>query len=190
MHTVKFGAGTHISEAAIQLVDAAELYGEACGTFNEIELRASKGTEAAAVVASFNAQLDAREEAWNASPEGISYRAKQLAEIAAAQEKHDAMVAGLATLDFANGVAVLDWICGIQDATDHVGVNVARDQIISQFAAHGFEPNVNCGDAFKADDRENVLRWIVGQALDGLRSVAIHGIIHKFAGEWKSKFEN
>lgn len=190
MHTVEFDAGMHIDNAAKILVAAALEHGEARGTFNDVELIATAAVSPADVVASFHEQSDARAEAWRASPEGIAYAERQQAEVRAAQQKHGDMVAALDGLDFNSGAAVLDWVCGIQDATDRVGVTVDRERIISTFAAHGFEPNVNCGGAFKADDRDNVLRWIVGQALDGLRHVAIHGVIHKFAADWKAKFAN
>lgn len=38
-----------------------------------------------------------------------------------------------------------------------------------------------------AEDRENVFRYIVGQCLDGLKSVAIHSIMHKFVAGWKKQ---
>lgn len=85
-------------------------------------------------------------------------------------------------------VAVLDWLCAIQDSTDHVSVAVDKAAIIGAFESAGFKPNVNCGPAFREDDRDNVFRYLVGQALDGLQSVAIHEIIHKFSDDWKAKF--
>lgn len=190
MHTVEFYAGMHIQNAAVALCAAARKHGKARGTFNEIELTASRDTDPAEVVASFGAQQDARTNAWRESPEGIAHAAKMAAEVKAAQQKHDEMVAALDGLDFTDGVAVLDWVCSIQSATDRVGVQVDREKILAAFAARGFAPNVNCGEAFNPDDRDNVLRYIVGQALDGVRSVAIHGVIHKFAADWKAKFDN
>jgi hypothetical protein len=190
MHTVEFHAGMHLDNAAKLRVAAAAEHGEARGMFNDIELTAAAGVSPDTIVKSFHDQSEARSEAWRNSPEGKAYAAKQAAEIATAQDKHDDMVRALPNLDFKNGAAVLDWLCDIQGATDRVGVAVDKDAILATFAAHGFHPGVNCGDAFKADDRENVLRWLVGQALDGLQHVAIHGVIHKFAADWKAKFDN
>ena len=190
MHTVGFPAGMHIQGAAEQLVAAAAQHGEAQGIFNEITLTAQRDTVPGALVDFYHQESERRAEEWRNSPEGRTATAKREADLQTAQETHDAKVRELATLDFKNDVEVLDWLCSIQDATDHVGVSVNKVKIINKFRAHGFDPNVNCGKHFKPDDRENVFRWLVGQALDGLQSVAIHGIIHEFAADWKSKFLN
>lgn len=190
MHTIEFSAGTHIDQAAMLLVAAAAEHGEAQGSFNEITLTAKAGTAPADVVKFWHRESEARAEAWRNSPEGKAAEARRLERIESMQSKHDQLVLGLTSLDFANPAAVLDWLCAIQEATDHVGVAVNKSLILDIFTGHGFKANVNCGDDFEPGDRDNVFRWIVGQALDGLQHVAIHGVIHKFAGEWKSKFLN
>ena len=64
------------------------------------------------------------------------------------------------------------------------------DRLHCLFGEHGYEPGVNTGDDFAVDDRENVGRYIIGQALDGIRSVGSpHPIIHKFATDWLSATE-
>jgi hypothetical protein len=90
--------------------------------------------------------------------------------------------------NFTNDVAVLDWLCEMQPASDRAGVIVRRQTILDIFAKHGFLPGVNCGKNFRPESRENVHRWLIGQALATLESFAIHGIVHKFAREWKDKF--
>lgn len=190
MHTVEFGCGMHVAEAAKLLVAEAAEHGRAQGVFNDVTLTATPDMAPEAVVALYHQESERRAEEWRNSPEGRAATAKSEADLRAAQETHDSKVRELESIDFTNDAAVLDWLCAIQAATDHVGVSVAKEKIISAFRAHGFEPNVNCGSAFKADDRDNVFRWLVGQALDGLQSVAIHGVIHKFAADWKSKFLN
>lgn len=180
--------GQHINSFCAELVKAAGRHGEARGVFNETEVVADRN----ATVESLYAQWETKqEEAWIAyrnSPEGKAQIAAHEANVRAAQDLHDRLVHDLATLDFKNDVAVLDWICAIQDSTDHCSVSVNKTAILAAFDAAGFKANVNCGRDFRSEDRDNVFRYIVGQALDGLKSVAIHGIIHKFAGEWKDKF--
>lgn len=180
--------GQHITSFAAQLVRAAEASGEARGVFNGVEIIAERGATADGLRDQWQRKTDAAHVAYLNSPTSRAAKAKREAGIAAAQETHDNLVRDLATLDFENDVAVIDWICAIQDSTDHVSLVVDKPRIIAAFEAAGFAVNVNCGPAFKADDRDNVFRYLVGQALDGLKSVAIHGIIHKFAGEWKDKF--
>lgn len=187
-HQVEFHAGVHINKAAEILIAAATEHGEAHGIFNEIMLKASPSMTVAEVVADYHQRLDAREVAWRNSPEGQAAERDREERVRASQEKHDLLVRGLASLDFTNDIAVLDWLCAIQDATDHVSVVVRKNEILETFKRHGFEPGANCGDNFKGDDRENVFRYIVGQALGTLQHVAIHGIIHKFAADWKAEF--
>lgn len=190
MHTIDFSAGTHIDRAAMLLVAAAAEHGEAQGSFNDIMLTAKAGAAPADVVDLFNRESAARAEAWRNSPEGKAAEQRRVQAIADAQAKHDKLVLDLMTLDFKNPMAVLDWLCAIQDATDHVGVRVEKAVILDMFTGNGFKPGVNCGSDYKADDRDNSFRWLVGQALDGLQHVAIHGVIHRFAADWKAKFQN
>lgn len=188
MHTIQFGAGEHIEEAAQKLVTAAHEHGSACGTFNDILLTAKDGDTLAGILAAWRAESKARAEAYAASPEGIKAARDAADRRTAAQWKHDALMDVLPRLDFSDDTKVLDWLCEMQDPSDHVGVAVDKKAILDAFAAHGFLPGVNCGEDFNGADRDNMHRWLVGQALSTLQSVAIHGIIHKFADEWRTKF--
>lgn len=180
--------GQHINNFAAELAREAAKHGAATGKFNDIELVASASSTADDLIAQWDQKMQDARIAYQNSPEGKAHAAAREARINAAQETHDRLVRDLGTLDFNDDVAVLDWICAIQDSTDHVSVVVNKAAILSAFEAAGFEPGANVGDAFKPDDRENVFRYIVGQALDCLKSVAIHGIVHKFVDDWKSKF--
>lgn len=190
MRTIEFMPGTRVDEAAAELVHVAEKYGEAQGSFNQIMLTAKRDTAPEDIVEYFHRESAARAEAWRNSPEGKAYEARRVADVATNQAVHDRLVAQLPELDFGNPVSVLNWLCAIQGATDHAGVSVNKAAILEAFTAHGFTPGANCGADFRADDSDNVFRWLVGQALDGLQHVAIHGVIHDFAAGWKAKFRN
>jgi hypothetical protein len=98
-------------------------------------------------------------------------------------------MAKLRTLDFSNDVAVLDWLCAIQEPSNHIGVILRRQTIVHAFESHGFVEGANCGPDYKPGNRENMYRYLVGQALNGIKSgPAIHPIFHKFVGEWKAQF--
>lgn len=187
---MEFSAGQHVQSAAEALVRAAREHGTANGSFNDIEMVADGSMDADAIVAKWSRDMDARSVAYRNSPEGKAAEARREAEVVRLQEVHDIAVQDLRTLDWSSDVAVLDWLCRIQDATDHVDVTVRKSDIIDEFHRHGYAAGANCGDAFHADDRDNVHRYIVGQALDGLASVAIHGIVHKFVADWKTRFVN
>ncbi len=107
-----------------------------------------------------------------------------------AQRKIDALVDRLPNLDFSNQEAVLDWICEFQDPSDHIGVVKDQQKILETFAEHGYQPSVNTGEALDRENSNNVARYIIGQALDGLQddAGAIRHVIHKLTDDWKKKF--
>jgi hypothetical protein len=189
MHTVEFLAGEPIARAAAQLVEAAREHGSARGSFNEIELTAEAGTTVDQVLATWERENAERAEAYRKSPEGMAAERERIERRSALQQKHDDLMRSLPALDMWNDAAVLDWLCAMQEPSDHAGVIVTRDTIVSWFEKHGYVAGANCGPDFRKGDRENEFRYLVGQALDGLkRGPSIHGIIHKFAAEWKAEF--
>lgn len=101
----------------------------------------------------------------------------------------DNAIVKLQSLDFTNQVEILDWICSIQDASDHTDVHTDSTFILMLFNMNGYLPDVNTGDEFDGDDPDNFARYIIGQALSGLRTVGVvHHVVTRFAGEWKNKF--
>ncbi len=96
----------------------------------------------------------------------------------------------LSNLNFADDVAVLDWLCEFQDPSDHVGVVKQPGEVLSTFAANGYHPNVNTGKDFNKNDRDNVARWIIGQALSDLACEvgAINHMVVHFTEKWKQRF--
>ena len=185
---VYFMGGCHIDEAARMLVRAAREHGYVYGNFNEITLQADRASTAEVIIEYFYGELKRRDDAYRNSPQGKAAAAKNAAEIAETQQRYDAMVASLSSLNFNNDEAVLNWICEAQEPSDRVGIDQRRAIVLKAFADHGWYPAVNCGETFNGDDRDNFVRWIVGQALDGLRTVAIHSLVHKFADQWRAKF--
>ena len=158
--------------------------------FNDIELTATSDSDVNAIVKFYNDESERRDEEYDNSPAGRKAAREVEERKATAQQKHDALMRRLPNLDFSNDVAVLDWLCEFQDPSDYIGVVKQQDVVLTTFAAHGYYPSVNCGKDFNENDRDNFARWLIGQALDGLRSEvgAIHQVIHKFADDWKKKF--
>lgn len=190
MISVDFHAGMHISDAAKMLCEAADEYGEAAGAFNNITLTATRGNTAAAIVAEFEARTAAAAaaKAYQESPAGIAAEERRQKTRRDMQDRHDALMARLPSLDWSNDVAVLDWCCEMQEPSDHVGVIVRKDTILAEFAKHGFTPNMRTGSDYIPDSRLVSHAYLIGQAMAGIESVAIHSIIHKFAAEWKERF--
>jgi len=185
-------AGTDVSFAADKMVKICHLTGNSVtAQFNDVELVAFPGDVPKSIVKFFHKESERRGEEYRMSPEGkrAAREAKERQE--SLQKKADEMVEQLFDkFDFANLEAVINWLDEFQNPSYHVGVKIPHEQIVKKFREHGFEPNVNCGDDFNEADKDNVARWIVGQALAGLECDvhAIHQVFHKFAKDWRNKF--
>lgn len=190
MKPLTFAPGTHIDNAAKELCAAAIERGtDAIGTFNGVTLTASPTDGWQDVAARYNREQEERSAAYRASPEGQAAAARSERERADLQGEHDTLVGLLPRLDFGDRVAVLDWLCALQPASDRIGVKVDRAAIVAAFEAKGFKTGVNCAADYRPDDPDNSFRWLVGQALDFLQhGYGIHAILLKFAAEWKERF--
>jgi hypothetical protein len=187
---IKFGAGTHIAAAAKMLVDAvAKTHEPVQGKFNDILLVADVSSTPDGIVAFFDQQCAIRAEEYRNSPEGKRAEQETEERRSRLQQTHDSLMRKLPSLDMRDQVAVLDWLCQMQEPSDHIGIILRRATIVSAFEKAGFVANANTGKAYKADDRDNSFRYLVGQALAGLKDgPAIHSILHKFTKEWRAKF--
>lgn len=188
MKLTQFMPGTHISEAVEVLIRAADASGRAEGEFNEVTITAERGEAADVILARYTSECERRADVYRKSPEGIAATKRAEDRTAALKRAADSLIATLPNLDFSDEDAVLDWLCALQEPSDHIGVSIDKNVILIEFAKHGLRPNVNCGPDFDAGDRRNFFEWLVGQALDGLATVAIHGVIHKFADDWRLRF--
>ncbi len=191
MNTYEPMAGENISETAERMVALAkETKGEVRAKFNDIELVATEDSAAENIVKDFKVKIAEAAEKYRKSPEGQRAARESEERKQEAQRKADALVEQLPSLDFSNQEAVLNWICEFQDPSDHIGVEKDNEKVLKIFAEHGYQPGVNTGKEFNGEDRDNFARYIVGQALNGLRGDvgAIHHIVHKFTDDWKEKF--
>jgi hypothetical protein len=190
MKEIEFLGGTPIEEAARMLVMAAFEEGDAQGIFNEIPLKASRGTSIEDIVGQYESACKTRSEEYENSPEGKAAVAEQNRRRQSLQSLHDALMKELqSTLDWRSDIAVLEWLCKMQETSDHIGVITRRNTIIETFIAHGFKIGVNTGNDYRPGNRDNMYRYLVGQALACLKDVgAIHGITHKFVDDFKDQF--
>lgn len=180
-------AGEHISRAIEKLCKLANTGGDtARGTFNGVDLVATPGVDPAAVEQQYRDLVDAQAAAYQASTEGRAAARKRAEQIEERQTAVDELAAEMrVTLNAEDVPAILRWFKRLADVADDISVSVPTVEILGWFTSRGYEANVNCGDNFDADDRENVARWIIGQALSTLATVgAPHSIVHKFADEW------
>ncbi|MEK7509683.1 MAG: hypothetical protein AAB605_03145 [Patescibacteria group bacterium] len=190
MKKLNFAPGSHLNEAAKELVNAAKKNGKAQGYFNGILLAADKTSTAEGIVAYYREETERRAEAYRNSPKGKKAAREAKERLEKMQQKHDELMRQLPNLDFTNNIAVLNWLCEYQDPSDYIGVMKQQDEVVATFVAHGYHPNVNLHENFKEDDRDNYARYIIGQALSMLQGEvgAIHHVIHHFTKKWKEKF--
>jgi hypothetical protein len=185
---VDLPAGTHIRQAAEILCRAAVANGYAAMRFNGIHITATSGDTPAKVVADWVAQNEAAAKAYRESPEAIAAEAAAQQERRDLQAKADALTERLPALDWSDDVAILDWCCEFQESSDRHNVLIKRETILAEFAKHGFVPNMCSGPDYIDGNRKVMHAYLIGQALDGMKHLAIHPMIHDFAGTWKRRF--
>lgn len=191
MNTYEPMAGENVSTTAERMIALAkETKGSVRAKFNDIELTATEDSTTEDIVSGFQTKIAEASETYRKSPEGQRAARESEERKQEAQQKADALMEQLPNLDFSNQEAVLDWICDFQDPSDYIGVAKDQRKVLEIFAEHGYQPGVNTGEAFNGEDGDNFARYIVGQALDGLRGDvgAIHQVVHKFTDDWKKKF--
>lgn len=157
--------------------------------FNGIELMANQESTADDIINDFLKKSDKATEIYDKSPEGQSAARESEESKEKAQMKADALVEQLSSLDFTNQELVLDWVCEFQYPSDHGDVVNDQGKILEIFSEHGYYPKVNTDEALNREDSDNFARFIIGQALDGLRNVhAVPQIVHGLTDDWKKKF--
>jgi hypothetical protein len=190
---LKFLAGEHIERAAKRLISAAASAedGRAAASFNGVDLIADRNSTIERIIEHYTGESERKAKEYRESPEGLKAAKEADERRLRCQEVFDSSMQALKTLNFNDERAVLDWLCNIQNAADHVGITGSRASILEAFASKNLIPNMNCGDAFNGKDRHNFFRYLVGQALDGFAQFgAPHPILHTFVAEWKQKFLN
>jgi hypothetical protein len=185
---ISFYPGEDIISAARRLTKAAHASGYATGIFNDVVLEAHSDTSGHDVVMHYHRECSRRKAEYEASPAGQAALMVREEERQRLQSLHDELVAQLDDLDFSYDVDVIDWLSQMQEPSDRIGVAVDRERILAAFRSHGLVPGMDVGPQFNADDRASFYRWLVGQALEGIERISIHGVFHKFAREWREKF--
>lgn len=66
-----------------------------------------------------------------------------------------------------------------------------RQNLLNKFKEFELIPNMCLNEQFDENNKENVAKYIIGQALDGILNVGSpHQIISSFHDKWKNKFVN
>lgn len=185
MQTYDPQCGMTIGEAVRVLVSMAP----ATMTFNDTVVTAMPGMTQDQVLDAWRAE----ESRLFALPENVAARARAEAEYeerrAVAQSVIDRLVADLATLDLSDMHAAVRWLVAMQPRADLIGVKYDRAAVVRAFEGAGYVRG-ECTRREHEDEimwrdrvgREGAIRWLIGQALDGIATVgAPHQVIHSFA---------
>ncbi len=187
--------GIHISSAAIEMVQLANKHQtKVTAVFNGIELSTDPDFDvlraAQEIVEDYKLKNKLRIEEYDNSPEGKAKIIELEIQKQQNQKTVNAAVAELETLDFSDIAAVVDWFDKVTDPMDFRGVKVPSAKIVRIFKINGYLPCVNTGNNYNDEDKENFARYIIGQALLGLKSPIgrIHPVFKSFAKKWREKF--
>jgi hypothetical protein len=181
-------SGSHIlavCRAAAQMV--AELQVEVAFDFNGITLVAIKGGSAEQLAAQFTADSNRRARDWQASAEGQQQAAKQQQERTQLQFKVDEL---LAVFDTVVGVqsTLVDWLGQFSELNDYMGLVFDKSALVAKLEAAGYAENAEVGKGSPKEfltDKAKMARYIVGQAINNLRSgMPVHPICSRFAAEY------
>ncbi len=103
-----------------------------------------------------------------------------------APSPHADVLARLETLDFQDFDGLIRWLCEAQPLSEIVRPPFPAQEVFHAFRSQGFLPGANQGDAFNPQDRENVARFVIGSALEGLAFRGrIHPSMHWYARRWR-----
>lgn len=191
MHVLIYSpvAGDHLDHAVREaLALAAKNDMPVRFSFNGAEATVTKDTRPAEVLASLERQWDARHEAYKASPEGRAAAAAQAAQAARSQGRHDALMGNL-PVAIRDEALLVQWLAdyaGPADDTRVVGHDYESVAVMLESA--GYIRADGLGLPREEYDNPAVLaRWLIGQALDQLRSgMAPHpGMMERFAEDYR-----
>lgn len=158
--------------------------------FNGVTLVAETGDTPEKLYLLWLSEKEKKAEAYSKSPEGKKAVADAKQRQVNLQKEADLLMKELPDLDFNDFAALIDWMERLTDPSDQRGVSFDKMAVIETFREHGFIAGVYTGDDRVIEDRENSAKYLIGQGLSCLAGWGpIHGIFHKFAEEWREKFE-
>lgn len=177
-------AGTHITTACKEAVRLAKESGDAVAfSFNGVDLVAMPDNTPEGLEHAWDIGMEANSRAYW-TPERLEEKSRKEAADCLRLNEH---IAILPHIDWRDANAVCRWLCEFESrAFTHTPIDTAA--ILRTFAEHGYHPGENLKNAGESQEawrarvgRDGAMRWVIGQALDGTRSVGCpHGMIHTF----------
>lgn len=171
------------------MVELCQIAERARMVINGIELWADRMTNEDALFHEFIAKMEAH---LDAQPGAAERKAEAANRRAIRQAAYDAHVDGCGALDFGNNVAVLEWLCGLEERS-YIDLQKRTTDIIETFRRHGFTEHAPSGGPSERirllETRDGHFGDIVRQALASLLGEvgAIPPMIHRAVQLWKKQ---
>lgn len=170
------------------VLEAQQLNEEVFFKFNDITIIAHKNSDPNKLVESFLETNQKRLHDYYNSKEYKQKCLKEKKETEQNQKKMDLVMKKMDSIDFHDLDSIINWWL-LFESNHYSGVYFHTNQIIQTFESKGYKSNANIGISFNSENKENVARYIIGQCLQGIQSHGhINPIVHKFAREWREKF--
>lgn len=152
--------------------------------FNGVQITATVTDEVQALVSKFHAELDARKVAYEASPEG-KRRAEELQQQQALRDGKATQLLAELPAALATEPDTVLWIGRFAEVSDYIGLSYDKQAVAETLESAGYVRNDCVGNPSVKTDKTVFARWLVGQAIDNLRSgFGIHQVAIKFAADY------
>lgn len=152
--------------------------------FNGVQITATATDEALTLVGKFHAELDARRVAYEASPEGKRRAEEQRQQQAERDGKATQLLAELPAA-LATEPDTVSWIGRFAEVSDYIGLSYDKQAVAATLESAGYVRNDCVGDPAVKTNKTVFARWLVGQAIDNLRSgYGIHPVAIRFAADY------
>ncbi|MCX6739872.1 MAG: hypothetical protein NTZ49_01420 [Candidatus Parcubacteria bacterium] len=111
-------------------------------------------------------------------------------EIKELQKKADSLMEELPNLDFTDSKVVLDWLNEFQAPSNNRRIKKDIKTVLSIFKEHNYKLGTYTNQVDNHEDRDNVARFLIGQALLMLKDEGyIPSVIHRETKNWERKFK-
>ncbi|MFA7204994.1 MAG: hypothetical protein WC102_01560 [Saccharofermentanales bacterium] len=152
--------------------------------FNDYELVITPTTDPTEILHKYNVDMAVREVEYRGSPE-YKQRQEELTQQKEVQKRKIELLCKHYP-DFNDLDAVVTWL---EHASECNIISLKPYGIVEKFELEGYEINTNCYDKFDINSKDNFGKWLVGQALNGIKTVgSIHPIFKNHAQQWRDRF--
>lgn len=186
---LEFFAGSDItkcSEAAVMLT-ITQGVDDVNFTFNGVSISVYDcGGDSEKIVQYYHSELSRKSDEYRNSDEGLTAKSLRDTQLKLDQVNMDTLIY---QLESCTRASVLPWLYSFSPLADSIHAEFSRKFVIRKIESLGFIRNECMGKSFIEGDKDVTLRYIVGQALDGLYTVGSpHPVILRFIDEFNEEF--